>query len=98
MSTRRCARSASALLLGVFALSTAAADESRFSGGGSLRENAANDSDDGRFRLRADLGRGDAIVGSGRFALDATLSPSAMAKSVAAATNCSELFLNGFEG
>ena len=98
MSTRRCAGGAAALLLTVFALSAAAAEPSRFSGSGTLRENAASDSDDGRFRLRADLGRGDATVAAGRFALDATLSPSAMAKSVAAATNCSELFLNGFEG
>ncbi len=97
MRAQRIACHAGALLLASIATCTSAAEPSRFSGSGTLREHAATDSDDGRFRVEARLGRGDAGVSGGRFALDARLAPSQLTKSVAA-ISCSELFLNGFEG
>ena len=88
-----------ALLLAMQVLPTLAlaAPAARFSGAGTLVEGAAA-SADGRYRLAADLKRGDDRQQGDRFSLDARLTVGDGVKAATTAcTATSDIFRNGFE-
>jgi hypothetical protein len=74
-----------------------ASQSARFSGSGALVAGETT-SADGRYRMQADLKRGNPVQHGGRFSLDARLAASDAAK--AAGTACTggpDIFRNGFE-
>lgn len=90
-------RTTALLLLLVMPTLTPAAPAPRFSGAGTLVEGTA-DSAGGRYRLAADLKRGDDRQQGGRFSLQARLTVSDALKSAnAACTAAPDIFRNGFE-